>query len=70
MTATLSDRLEELGKAATQVVYQSAADCPLGDAHGYASTHHDKDDVEVCDWCGFPADEGPEILATLQGGEG
>lgn len=40
--------------------YQSAADCPLGEAHGWASTHHNADDVRCCDFCGFPVEDAPE----------
>ena len=38
--------------------YQSAADCPLGTAHGTTSTHCDKSGVQCCDFCGFPVDDG------------
>jgi len=37
--------------------YRSAADCPLGSAHGSASTHRSADGIDICDWCGFPADD-------------
>ena len=42
-------------------VYQSAADCPLGDAHGMASTHgRASDGVDCCDFCGFPSQPAPQ----------
>ena len=36
--------------------YKSAADCPLGAAHGMASTHHNAADEWACDFCGFPVE--------------
>lgn len=40
-------------------VYKSASDCPLGEAHGMASTHHNAAGKWVCDWCGFPVSDDP-----------
>lgn len=41
----------------TNATYQSAADCPLGEAHGIASTHGNANDETCCDFCGFPVAE-------------
>lgn len=51
--------------------YKSAADCPLGDAHGDASTHGNAKGVRCCDWCGFPVEadtvvKSPERAALEQ----
>lgn len=52
--------------AVTAGTYQSAADCPLGAAHGMASTHHNAADEWVCDWCGFPVEDDPAALAKAR----
>lgn len=36
--------------------YQSAADCPLGAAHGSASSFTNPEGVRCCDFCGFPVE--------------
>lgn len=38
----------------TNATYQSADDCPLGEAHGTASTHGNANNERCCDFCGFP----------------
>lgn len=53
--AALSSPPEGPGKP-----YQSAADCPLGNAHGIASTHGGADGQRLCDFCGLPVSEGPD----------
>ena len=30
--------------------------CPLGPAHGFASSFANADGVRCCDWCGYPVD--------------
>lgn len=40
----------------TEATYQSATDCPLGQAHGTASTHGNAKGETCCDFCGFPVD--------------
>lgn len=49
--------------------YQSAADCPLGSAHGSASTFGDADGIDCCDFCGFPADDQPTTNDAIPAGE-
>lgn len=53
---------------AKSTTYQSAADCPLGSAHGSASTYGDANGIDCCDFCGFPADNQPTTNDAIPAG--
>jgi hypothetical protein len=46
-------------------VYQSAADCPLGAAHGMASTFGGANGERCCDFCGFPVESLGEVKGLV-----
>ncbi len=51
--------VSEPGLSGEAETYQTAADCPLGKMHGFASTHGNQDGERVCDFCGLPIEGVP-----------